>query len=197
MYIKTLELSDFRNYDNLSINFGQDTNILYGDNAQGKTNVLESVYLAATTRSHRGSKDKEIIRFGKEEAHIKMIVMKNEVPVRIDMHLKKNKPKGIAVNGIPLKRASELFGILNVVFFSPEDLNVIKNGPAERRKFIDTELCQLDKIYLHDLISYGKILNQRNRLLKDIVYAKGGHELFDTLDTVSYTHLTLPTTSRV
>lgn len=182
MYIKTLELSDFRNYDNLSINFGQDTNILYGDNAQGKTNVLESVYLAATTRSHRGSKDKEIIRFGKEEAHIKMIVMKNEVPVRIDMHLKKNKPKGIAVNGIPLKRASELFGILNVVFFSPEDLNVIKNGPAERRKFIDTELCQLDKIYLHDLISYGKILNQRNRLLKDIVYAKGGHELFDTLD---------------
>lgn len=178
MYIKTLELSDFRNYDNLSINFGQDTNILYGDNAQGKTNVLESVYLAATTRSHRGSKDKEIIRFGKEEAHIKMIVMKNEVPVRIDMHLKKNKPKGIAVNGIPLKRASELFGILNVVFFSPEDLNVIKNGPAERRKFIDTELCQLDKIYLHDLISYGKILNQRNRLLKDIVYAKGGHELF-------------------
>lgn len=169
MYIKTLELSDFRNYDNLSINFGQDTNILYGDNAQGKTNVLESVYLAATTRSHRGSKDKEIIRFGKEEAHIKMIVMKNEVPVRIDMHLKKNKPKGIAVNGIPLKRASELFGILNVVFFSPEDLNVIKNGPAERRKFIDTELCQLDKIYLHDLISYGKILNQRNRLLKDIV----------------------------
>ena len=137
MYIKTLELSDFRNYDNLSINFGQDTNILYGDNAQGKTNVLESVYLAATTRSHRGSKDKEIIRFGKEEAHIKMIVMKNEVPVRIDMHLKKNKPKGIAVNGIPLKRASELFGILNVVFFSPEDLNVIKNGPAERRKFID------------------------------------------------------------
>ena len=172
MYIKTLELSDFRNYDNLSINFGQDTNILYGDNAQGKTNVLESVYLAATTRSHRGSKDKEIIRFGKEEAHIKMIVMKNEVPVRIDMHLKKNKPKGIAVNGIPLKRASELFGILNVVFFSPEDLNVIKNGPAERRKFIDTELCQLDKIYLHDLISYGKILNQRNRLLKDIVYAK-------------------------
>ena len=104
MYIKTLELSDFRNYDNLSINFGQDTNILYGDNAQGKTNVLESVYLAATTRSHRGSKDKEIIRFGKEEAHIKMIVMKNEVPVRIDMHLKINKPKGIAVNGIPLKR---------------------------------------------------------------------------------------------
>ena len=81
-----------------------------------------------------------------------------------------------------MKRASELFGILNVVFFSPEDLNVIKNGPAERRKFIDTELCQLDKIYLHDLISYGKILNQRNRLLKDIVYAKGGHELFDTLD---------------
>ena len=168
MYIKTLELSDFRNYDNLSINFGQDTNILYGDNAQGKTNVLESVYLAATTRSHRGSKDKEIIRFGKEEAHIKMIVMKNEVPVRIDMHLKKNKPKGIAVNGIPLKRASELFGILNVVFFSPEDLGIIKNGPSERRRFVDMELCQLDNFYLYNLNHYNKIVNQRNKLLKDM-----------------------------
>ena len=171
MYIKTLELSDFRNYDNLSINFGQDTNILYGDNAQGKTNVLESVYLAATTRSHRGSKDKEIIRFGKEEAHIKMIVMKNEVPVRIDMHLKKNKPKGIAVNGIPLKRASELFGILNVVFFSPEDLNVIKNGPAERRKFIDTELCQLDKIYLQRFRNYEEPRETNERIFQFRAYA--------------------------
>ena len=113
------------------MDFSRGTNILCGDNAQGKTNILEAVYVCATTKSHRGSKDRELIRFGQEESHIKMIVRKDNVPYRIDMHLKKNKPKGVAVNGIPIRRASELFGIVNVVFFSPEDLNIIKNGPAE------------------------------------------------------------------
>lgn len=184
MYIKSLELSNFRNYDNLSISFEKDTNILYGDNAQGKTNILESIYIAATTKSHRGNKDKEVIMFDRDEAHIKLIVMKHGVPFRIDMHLKKNKAKGIAVNGIPIKKASELFGVLNVVFFSPEDLNIIKNGPAERRKFIDMELCQLDKIYVHNLISYNKILNQRNKLLKDIVFFHHRDDLMNTLDVL-------------
>ena len=147
MYIKSLELNNFRNYNSLNILFENSTNILYGDNAQGKTNILESIYLAATTKSHRGNKDREVIMFDHEEAHIKLIVIKQNVPLRIDMHLKKNKTKGIAVNGIPIKKASELFGMLNVVFFSPEDLNLIKNGPSERRRFIDMELCQLDKIY--------------------------------------------------
>lgn len=94
------------------------------------------------------------------------------------MHLKHNRSKGIAVNKIPMKKASELFGILNIVFFSPEDLNIIKNGPSERRHFLDAELCQLDKIYLSDLSNYNKILNQRNKLLKDMVYRP---ELSDTL----------------
>lgn len=94
------------------------------------------------------------------------------------MHLKHNRSKGIAVNKIPMKKASELFGILNIVFFSPEDLNIIKNGPSERRHFLDAELCQLDKIYLYDLSNYNKILNQRNKLLKDMVYRP---ELSDTL----------------
>lgn len=86
------------------------------------------------------------------------------------MHMKKNKTKGIAINGIPIKKASELFGIVNLVFFSPEDLNIIKNGPAERRRFIDSELCQLNKVYLSDLANYNKILNQRNKLLKDLFF---------------------------
>lgn len=182
MYIKSLELNNFRNYNNLNISFENDTNILYGDNAQGKTNILESIYLAATTKSHRGNKDKEVIMFDHEEAHIKLIVIKQNVPLRIDMHLKKNKTKGIAINGIPIKRASELFGTLNVVFFSPEDLNIIKNGPSERRRFIDMELCQLDKIYVHNLITYNKILNQRNKLLKDIGYTNRRTDLINTLD---------------
>ncbi len=181
MYIKSLELNHFRNYKTLNIGFDKDTNILYGDNAQGKTNVLESIYIAATTKSHRGNKDKEVIMFEQEEAHIKLMVMKHDVPLRIDMHLKKNKAKGIAINGVPIKKASELFGTLNVVFFSPEDLNIIKNGPAERRKFIDMELCQLDKMYVHSLINYNKILNQRNKLLKDISYS-ANKDLLATLD---------------
>lgn len=89
MYIKSLELNNFRNYNSLNISFENDTNILYGDNAQGKTNILESIYLAATTKSHRGNKDKEVIMFDHEEAHIKLIVIKQNVPLRIDMHLKK------------------------------------------------------------------------------------------------------------
>ena len=181
MYIKSLELNNYRNYDNLSIEFERGTNILYGNNAQGKTNILESIYVASTTKSHRGSKDREIINFEKDEAHIKATVIKKDVPIRIDIHLKKNKSKGIAINGIPIRKASELFGVLNVVFFSPEDLNIIKNGPAERRRFIDLELCQLDKIYVHNLVNYNKIVNQRNKLLRDLGF-NYDKELVSTLD---------------
>lgn len=170
MIIKSIELSNFRNYESLDLDFDYGTNILYGNNAQGKTNILEAVSVSGTTRSHKGSKDKEMIRFGEEEAHIKTVVNKKDMDYQIDVHMKKNKTKGIAVNKVPLKKASELFGILNIVFFSPEDLNIIKNGPSERRRFLDSELCQLDKIYLSDLAKYNKILNQRNKLLKDMVF---------------------------
>ena len=164
MIIKSIELSNFRNYEKLQLNFDDGTNILYGDNAQGKTNILEAAYLSGTTKSHKGSKDREMIRFEGEEAHIRTVVQKNEKEYQIDMHLRKSGTKGVAINKIPIKRASELFGILNIVFFSPEDLNIIKNGPSERRRFIDFELCQLDKIYLSDLSKYNKTLVQRNKL---------------------------------
>ena len=179
MILKSVELSDFRNYETLHMEFDCGTNILYGDNAQGKTNILESVYLSGTTKSHKGSKDREMIRFGCEESHIRTIVEKNGLDYQIDMHLKKNRSKGIAINRIPIKKASELFGILNIVFFSPEDLNIIKNGPSERRRFLDLELCQLDKVYLYYLSKYNKILNQRNKLLKDIQFRP---DLMETLD---------------
>ena len=179
MFIKSIELNQFRNYENLNLQFDNGTNILYGDNAQGKTNVLEAVCVSGTTKSHRGSKDKEMIRFGMEESHIKTVVEKKNMEYQIDIHMKRHKTKGIAVNKIPLKKASELFGILNIVLFSPEDLNIIKNGPSERRRFLDSELCQLDKIYLTDLASYNHIVNQRNKLLKDLSVQPS---LKDTLD---------------
>lgn len=178
MIIKSIELKNFRNYEDLDISFDEGTNILFGNNAQGKTNILEAAYMSGTTKSHKGSKDKEMIRFGEQEAHIRTVVLKQGKEYQIDMHLKKSRSKGIAVNRVPMKKASELFGILNIVFFSPEDLNIIKNGPAERRRFLDVELCQLDKLYLSDLTNYNKILNQRNKLLKDMVYRP---DLSDTL----------------
>ena len=102
MIITSIQLENFRNYDSLKLNLDSGTNIFYGDNAQGKTNILEAVYLCGTTKSHRGSKDKEVIRFQQEEAHIRMVIKKNDSSYKIDMHLKKNKAKGIAVNGLSL-----------------------------------------------------------------------------------------------
>ncbi len=168
MRIKSLKLKNFRNYDLLSLEFDHATNIFYGDNAQGKTNILEAIYLSGTTKSHRGTKDRDMIQFGHDESHIETVIEKNNVEFKIDMHLKKNSPKGIAINKMPIRKASELFGVIHLVFFSPEDLNIIKNGPAERRRFVDLELAQLDKLYLSDLANYNRIINQRNRLLKDI-----------------------------
>ena len=179
MYISSLELADFRNIVSLRMDFSEGTNILYGENAQGKTNILESLYMISTTKSHRGVRDKDMIRFGMEESHIRSLIMKGGIDYRIDMHLRKNKSKGIAINGQRIKKASELIGLLHIVFFSPEDMGIVKNGPAERRRFMDMELCQLDASYLHNLNQYNKTVENRNRLLRDMYQFP---ELQDTLD---------------
>ena len=179
MILKSLELLDYRNYKSLQMDFSEGTNILYGNNAQGKTNILEAIYVCATTKSHRGSRDKELIRFDQDDAHIRMFVDKRGIEHKIDIHLKKNKTKGVAIDGIPIKKSSELMGMVNVVFFSPEDLTIIKSGPAERRRFIDMELCQLNKVYLRDVSDYNRIVIQRNNLLKQAYYEPA---LQDTLD---------------
>ena len=179
MKINQLELSEFRNYESLSVEFDSSVNILYGDNAQGKTNVLEAIYLCGTTKSHKGSKEKEMIRLSSEESHIRMQVEKAGIPHRIDMHLRKNKAKGVAIDGVAIKRSSELMGLLHIVFFSPEDLSMIKNGPGERRRFLDLELCQLDSTYLYHLSNYNRAVNQRNNLLKQIGFNKS---LKDTVE---------------
>ncbi len=182
MIVESIQFDHFRNYDRLSLTFDKGTNLFYGDNAQGKTNILEAIYLCGTTRSHKGSRDREMIQFSQEEAHIRMQLRKKEVSYRIDMHLKKNRAKGIAINGVSIRKASELVGLGNFVFFSPEDLNMIKNGPSERRRFLDMELCQLDKIYFHHLENYNKILTQRNHLLREYAYMKDADGLLDVLD---------------
>lgn len=179
MIIESLELKNFRNYRELSLQLSPGTNLLYGPNAQGKTNVLEALFYCASARSHRGSKDREMIRFEESEAHIRLQLLKREVPYRVDIHLKKDRTKGIAINGVPIRRASELFGTVNAVLFSPEDLNLIKNGPSDRRRFMDLELCQMNRTYVQVLVQYNQALQQRNRLLKDLYFRP---ELLDTLD---------------
>lgn len=182
MYIKSIQLQNYRNYEEADLNFSPGVNILYGDNAQGKTNLLESVYLCGTSRSHRSVKDKELIRFGKEEAHIRLSFVKGPLTHQLDFHLKNKKAKGIAMDGIPIRKISELMGFFHVVFFSPEDLGLIKNGPALRRKFVDMELGQLDRAYLQQLLVYNKALNQRNILLKQIYQNPSLKETLDVWD---------------
>ena len=179
MLIKSIKLQNYRNYNNLELSFHEKTNIFYGDNGQGKTNILEALYMAGTTKSHRRSKDRDLIQFGYEEGHIEVVVERNQSQYTIDMHLKKNSSKGIAINKIPIRRAGELFGLVHFIFFSPEDLNIIKAGPSARRRFMDLELCQLSKIYLSNLHSYNKVVSQRNALLRES--SKNGN-LIETLD---------------
>ena len=168
MIIRSLDLFNFRNYKKESFVFDPGTNILYGDNAQGKTNALEALFVGCTTKSHKGSKESELINKDSEEAHIRYISEKNERQTKVEIHLKKRGTKGIAIDGLPIKKANEILGVCHVVFFSPEDLSIIKDGPEVRRRFIDIELCQLNKAYLYNINNYRKNLKQRNALLKQI-----------------------------
>ena len=115
MIIESIELKNFRNYERLDIEFSPSTNILYGENARGKTNILEAAYMSGTSKSHRGSRDREIIRFDQDEAHVRTRIIKNDKNYQVDIHLKGSGRKGIAVNHIPLKRAADIFWILNII----------------------------------------------------------------------------------
>lgn len=168
MIIQSIELCNFRNYEREEFHFHKGTNVLYGDNAQGKTNVLEAIFVGSTTKSHKGSKDADMIMRGKEEAHIRYVVEKKGCCFKVEIHMRRKKTKGIAIDGLPIKSSKELMGLSNIVFFSPENLRIIEDGPEERRRFIDMELCQVNKAYLYYLTQYKKVLKQRNSLLKQI-----------------------------
>ena len=183
MIIKSLNLENFRNYENLSIEFDKGTNVLTGENAQGKTNILEALYICSTTKSHKGSKDSEIIKFDSDESHIKCIIEKENENKTIDYHLRKGKLKIIAIDHEKLKKTSELIGVLNVVLFSPEDLNIIKGGPSFRRTFVDMQICRLDSSYVFNLSNYNKIIDQRNKLLKDIYFQPALRETLNIWDS--------------
>ncbi|MCF0143040.1 MAG: DNA replication/repair protein RecF [Parasporobacterium sp.] len=182
MRIKSLNLENYRNYDSFYAEFDEGVNIIYGENAQGKTNILESIYMCSTGKSHKGSKENEIIRNGQSEAHVLGEFVSELGNDRVDIHLRKAGSKGIALNHIALRKISLLFGKIPVIMFSSEDLDIIKRGPSVRRRFLDVELCQIDPIYVEDLINYNKIINQRKELLKTIDRNGEDPDLINTLD---------------
>ena len=193
MYIKTLKLKNYRNY--VEVNFDPKINIIYGNNAAGKTNLLESIYICSTSKSHKNTKENDIINFDKNESHIKLVFNRGEQPLDmsstsykneiIDIQLNRDSKKGVAKNGIKVEKLSEFLGFFNVILFAPEDLNIIKDGPAIRRKFLDIQLSQIDKIYVNLIQNYNKTLNQRNALLKDIYKTTGNNrqDLISIIDT--------------
>ena len=179
MFIKRLQMLNYRNYNALDIKLCPNVNVFMGDNAQGKTNILEAIYYCAFAKSHRTSKDKELINWNGEHAFISVDVGRERLDKRIDISILKDGKKSIRINKIKIKKIGELFGNFNVVMFSPEDLRIIKDSPGVRRKFIDMELCQLNPKYYYNLVQYNKVLNERNILLRNRSTSSEMLEIYD------------------
>lgn len=167
MYIREVELKNFRNYEHLNLKFNENVNFIIGNNAQGKTNLLESIFICSMGKSFRTSKDPEMIRFEKDFSKIKITAQKQLFPVDVEITLRKDQGKSIKVNGMSISRTSDLLENLYIVIFSPEDLKIVKDEPEKRRKFIDRELCMLKPSYLDSLTNYKKVIIQRNNYLKE------------------------------
>jgi len=180
MYIKYLKLKNYRNYDELLIELNSSINVFIGDNAQGKTNILESIYYCSIGKSHRTNKDKELIKWHKSDTIINVYVSKNRIDKKIDIKIFKEGKKGININSIKINKISELIGVLNVVMFSPEDLKIVKESPSFRRRFLDIELCKLNKKYYYNLVQYNKVLDERNTVLKK--WKEINNEIMDVYD---------------
>ena len=166
MLIKNIYLEDFRNYEKQNIDLSNNINVFYGNNAQGKTNILEALYFCALGRSFRTFKENELIKFEKSNAKIIVEYTKNERDNQIEINLNKNSKKVVKLNGIKINKNSELLGNLNLVIFSPDDIIILKQAPQLRRKFLDILISQLKPNYVHMLSEYNKVLDQRNAYLK-------------------------------
>ena len=166
MNIESIKLVNFRNYEEASFELAPFLNVIFGRNAIGKTNLLESVYFAGLGKSPRVSQDKDLIKMGKDFSYIEIIVKKKYRSHKLEFHLDKKGKKRIQIDGIPLLKMSELIGFINIVFFSPDEMKLVKESPEERRRFMDISLSQRTKTYLYALSKYNKILQQRNKLLK-------------------------------
>lgn len=167
MFIKSIRLKNYRNYENSSVELIKGLNIFVGNNAQGKTNLLESIYFSSIGRSPRTTKEKDLIKIGQERAYLEIDLERKFSKTKISIYLNKQNKKTIKINNIPIKRIGELMGEMLIVYFSPDEIKLVKEAPYDRRKFLDIDISQLSKNYFYLLLRYEKILDQRNKLLKE------------------------------
>lgn len=180
MYIEKIRLQNFRNYENLEIDLNKNINIIYGENAQGKTNIIESIFLCAFGKSFRTSKEKEMIKFNKEKSLVEAFYQKKDRDGKIKIEL--GNKKQISLNGIKIKKLSELLGNINIVIFTPEDINILRDGPVKRRRFLDMMIGQLRPNYVYNLNMYTKTIEQRNNYLRQIKEENKPEEMLEIWD---------------
>lgn len=168
MILKSISYTNIRNLKNIFLEPSENITVFTGENAQGKTNLLEGIHICCTGRSHRTNKDNEVIKIGRETAYLDVRCQKRDGEHRVEIALKSQNKKAISINGYPAKRLGELMGQINCVMFSPEDLSLVTSGPQYRRKFIDIALSQINPKYFYALQNYQKTLIQRNNLLKKL-----------------------------
>jgi len=196
LFIKRIKLKQFRNYQAVDVAFEKNINIIIGRNAQGKTSLIESMYVLSTTKSHRTSKDQQLILFGEEFARIEAEVLREEDDFQLSLSVSK-KGKKANYNGIVQKKLSDYVGRLIVVLFAPEDLSLVKGGPQYRRRFLDMEIGQLSPSYLYHLGQYGKLLKQRNELLKQLRHNRKNELFLEVLTEQLVPHATFVVNKRI
>ena len=177
MYIKKINLKNFRNYDEQELELKKNLNIFYGNNAQGKTNILESIFLCAFAKSFRTKKEEELIKFGKEKAFVEIQYEKSDREGKINLEI--SDKKYFSVNGVKVKKFSDLLGKINIVMFNPDNIEIIKDGPAKRRRFLDMLISQLKPSYVYNINLYAKTLEQRNTYLRQIKYENKPKEMLE------------------
>ncbi len=180
MFIKSIELKNFRNYDELTLSFNDKVNFIVGNNAQGKTNLLEGIYMSSIGKSFRTSKDSEMIGFGRDFCKIKVTAQKNLFLTDVEIIIRNDRGKSVKVDGVNISKTSDLLENIYIVIFSPEDLKIVKDEPEKRRRFIDRELCLIKPYYFDCLSSYRKVLLQRNTYLKEKNIEKSVLDIWDT-----------------
>ena len=180
MWIEKIKLENFRNYENQEIILNKNMNIFYGENAQGKTNIIEAIFFASIGKSFRTKKEKEIIKFNKDYSNIEIFYNKSDRDGNIKINI--SDKKNIFINDIKIKKISELLGKINIVIFTPDDIEIIKGGPDQRRKFLDIMISQLRPNYIHILSLYQQTIEQRNNYLKQIKEEQKDENLLEIWD---------------
>ena len=180
MYIEKIKLQNFRNYEQLDLDLNKNINIIYGDNAQGKTNILEAIFLCSFGKSFRTTKEKEMIKFNEDRCLVEIFYQKKDRNGKIKIEI--GNKKQISINGVKVKKLSELLGNINIVLFTPDDINILKDGPSNRRRFLDMLIGQLKPNYVYNLNMYLKTIEQRNNYLRQIREENKPEEMLEIWD---------------